>query len=222
MTKDSPQDGIIRVHHRSNATSNGSLGTFLGEFDEKHIKDRKVLMSRLKGFTDNFANDLSAFLKANDSVFERRGYFEAFYRERLQQTHTSLATASDANSMPPPAVPIQSPSSVLSSASGPASSNAFLQPPVAQLASPSAQQSPAAAPSSIPPASGMEALTPESQAGGTPNPQQPLATAEQQAQKMVSDEATIEKLVDEYMAEDSGAALPHVVVIYLVCVTATI
>jgi hypothetical protein len=215
ITKDSPRDGIFRVDHKNVTNSGLNLG-FLDNFDGKHTDDRKLLMSRLKHFTENYANELTRFFKNNDAIFERRGYYETLYRDSLQQNYTSLATATDTHSMPPPAVPIQSPSSVLSSASGPASTN-FLQPAGAQLSSPSAQQSPAinTAPASVPTASGIEALTPDSQTGGTPNPH-PIPSVEGAIPKAVVDDATVEKVVDELMSEDNTAALPHVIVIYLV------
>lgn len=67
--------------------------------------------------------ELKSAIINNESIFERRAYYEALYRDSLQPTYTSLATSSDSNYMPPPAVPtmIQSPPSILSTASGPAS-----------------------------------------------------------------------------------------------------
>src|SRR4051812_5497008 len=66
--------------------------------------------------------ELKAAVVNNETIFERRAYYETLYRDSLQPNYTSLATSSDSNYMPPPAVPmIQSPPSILSTASGPAS-----------------------------------------------------------------------------------------------------
>lgn len=67
--------------------------------------------------------ELKAAIVNNEFIFERRAYYETLYRDSLQPNYTSLATSTDSNYMPPPAVPpmIQSPPSILSTASGPAS-----------------------------------------------------------------------------------------------------
>lgn len=111
----------------------------------KYCRKSASISTYLQGYVQNFETELVQILRANDYVlFERRAYFESLARHHLQPTFTSLAGASDASSMPPPAIPsvnLQSPSSVLSSISGggPASGSA------STLAASMVQLSPASA-----------------------------------------------------------------------------
>uniref|UniRef100_A0A915DHM3 Mediator of RNA polymerase II transcription subunit 13 n=1 Tax=Ditylenchus dipsaci TaxID=166011 RepID=A0A915DHM3_9BILA len=238
QTKDSPRDAIIRVgHQRLNGINpgpstnghNGSLQAFLNAFEEgKYVEDKKGLTSKLRGFIENYERELTQFFRANEhTLFERRAYHESIQRNNQHQHYTSLATSSDSSSMPPPAVPIQSPSSILSSASGPASGNCTAHlsvgpmPGVVQL-SPSGQPIPGQPQQQSPNplsnnAPGMEELTPESQHnGGTPNPHLQQQQQQQLDQANAIIEANIEKTVEEMLSLESPSYLPHVIVIYLI------
>lgn len=138
--------------------------------------------------------------------------------------------------MPPPALPIQSPSSVLSSASGPASGGMGSQfgqnqlpnqllPQSGQVPSGTAV-SPNATPQSQPsltsaqpgqpspkPPGGLDELSQDNQGQGpTPNAQQQQQLDQQQANA----EANIENAVEQQMSVENPNYLPHVIVIYLV------
>lgn len=171
-------------------------------------------------------NQLLQFFKTNDSIFERRAFHESVCRHSMHQNFTSLATSSDANNMPPPPIPIQSPNSVLSSASGPSSANASIASgllgQISQSISPSQQNqqqsSPASGPNSVPSVTNislsltLEELTSEGQTSTTLTPQQIL----QQQQYLSSIETEIEKNVEEMLSIENQNYLPHVVVIYVV------
>lgn len=138
-------------------------------------------------------------------------YYETLCRDSLNQTYTSLATSSDSNSMPPPAMPVQSPSSVLSSTSGPSSLGPLQQSPAAP-AQPSPMNYNTLNPMMANPnlagfIAGTEPLTPESQIG-TPN--------SQHDQVNITTEANIDLEVQKLMADEPPSVLPHVIVIYLV------
>uniref|UniRef100_A0A915EP20 Mediator of RNA polymerase II transcription subunit 13 n=1 Tax=Ditylenchus dipsaci TaxID=166011 RepID=A0A915EP20_9BILA len=240
QTKDSPRDAIIKVgHQRLNGMNpgpstnghNGSLQAFLNAFEEgKYLEDKKGLTSKLRGFIENYERELTQFFRANEhTLFERRAYHESIQRNNQHQHYTSLATSSDSSSMPPPAVPIQSPSSILSSASGPASGNCTAHLSVGPMAgvvqvqlSPSGQPLPGQPQQQSPNplsniAPGMEELTPESQQnGGTPNPHLQQQQQQQLDQANAIIEANIEKTVEEMLSLESPSYLPHVIVIYLI------
>lgn len=141
----------------------------------------------------------------------------------MHQNYTSLATSSDTNSMPPPPIPIQSPSSVLSSASGPSSANAViglsLVGQMTQSISPSQQSqqqsSPASGPNSAPSVTNLsgstilDELALECNFSGSLTPQQ-------QQQNQATTESEIEKSVEEILSIENQNYLPHVVVIYIV------
>lgn len=55
--KDSPRDGIIRLNHRSTGNTSSSTLKFLSNFEDQHVIDKRVMMSRLKVcFNFNFFN----------------------------------------------------------------------------------------------------------------------------------------------------------------------
>jgi hypothetical protein len=127
-TKDAPRDGIIRVNMKasSNAMAHG-----LGANNKLNDEDRKLHL-RISAFCDQVLSELKAAVVNNDNIFERRAYYETLYRDSLQPNYTSLAVSTDSNYMPPPAMPlIQSPPSILSTTSGPASQsfNPMSNPP---------------------------------------------------------------------------------------------
>lgn len=119
--------------------------------------------------------------------------------------------------MPPPAMPlIQSPPSILSTASGPASQplNPMSNPPATSsslFSAPNTNQLPSPALSTGD--NLMEPLrTPEVSSVGTPGDQQQQQVPPSQH---LSPEA-VEKAVDEMLSEDHQLSLPHLIVIYLV------
>lgn len=223
-SKEGVRDGIMRINHKSpdrnpDRVHEPELDRL---FQMKFDADKKTVLSRLKSYVENVANDLFQFFKANDAIFERRMYIETLCRDSCRDPYTSLATSSDSSSMPPPAIPVQSPSSVLSSTSGPSSLGPLQQSPSASvtLAVAPGQPSPMNYQSmmgglsnplgTLPNSHGTEPLTPESQIG-TPLSQDPAASLASNI------EATIDQEVQKQLADESCAsALPHVIVIYLV------
>lgn len=216
-TKDTPRDGIIRINMKSHSVVNAAAQG-LGANNKFNEEDRRLSL-RITAFCDQVLTELKAAVVNNASIFERRAYYETLYRDSLQPNYTSLATSADSNYMPPPAVPmIQSPLSILSTASGPASQplNPMSNPPATNaslFSAPNTNQLPSPALSTSD--NLMEPLrTPE---GGTPIDQEQRTQQTQQAppSQHLTPEA-IEKAVDEMMSEHHPLSLPHLIVIYLV------
>lgn len=211
-TKDAPRDGIIRVNMKSvvNPAAQG-----LGANNKLNEEDLKLFL-RINSFCEQVKAELRTTVVGNKSIFEPRVYYETLYRDSAQPNYTSLASSTDSNYMPPPALPhIQSPPSILSTASGPASQplNPMSNPPPTNsslFSAPNTNQLPSPALSTSD--NLMEPLRTPEVSVGTPNDQQ------QQQQMPPSQHLTpeaVEKAVEEMLSEKHPLSLPHVIVIYL-------
>lgn len=118
--KDAPRDGLLRIGKERSEFESTRMNSLWAHFADCNIDESKFAF--LKNYTCNCISELLRFFRAtSNKIFERRAFFESI-SQRERQRKLGQASNLDANIMPPPVIPMQSPSSILSSASGPSSS----------------------------------------------------------------------------------------------------
>lgn len=198
------KDGILKVNCTRNFISNDKA------FPQLSTEEEKRYITKTLAYHDGCMNTIRNFFATNDNLFERRTYFETLHRDSLKTHVTALASSLD--SMPPPPNPTpgvsQSPSSVLSTQSGPSShGQAMVQPVNTPPGMNLLQQSPNVNLSGNP-------MSNDAMSESIRTPENPVGTPGNQPAP--SDESNIERTVDELMSEEIPHALPHVIVLYIV------